>query len=91
MQALRLLSRIAFICNCCFVITFIIKAYPDPPEGEWVSMLIILGNVISLPLNILVSLWAFILIAMGRREFPRLPRWMLLLNFLFLIPELILQ
>ena len=90
MQALKLLSRTAFICNICFIITLLVKMYPDPP-GDWFSLFIILGIVVAIPLNVLLAIWIFILVVGGKRSFPGLPKWLMLLNTLFIIPELIFQ
>jgi hypothetical protein len=90
MQAFRFLSRVAFICNGCFVLSVLLQLLRHPPEGELVSTVIVLGRVLALALNVLVNGW-FALLWLSRRS-PNhfVPAWLLILNLLLLVPELML-
>jgi hypothetical protein len=90
MTWLRLLSRVAFICNCCFLLALLVQWMPHPPEGELVSMIIILGYVAAVLLNVALHIcYAFLLFSPLRLR-SIVPPWLIVVNFLFLVPQLIL-
>jgi hypothetical protein len=90
MYWLRLLSRVAFICNACFLLALLFQWMPHPPEGELVSVVIILGYVVAVLLNVAVNIcYAFLLFSPARLR-NNVPLWLIITNFLFLIPQLIL-
>jgi hypothetical protein len=95
MKLLRSLSRVAFICNVCFLVTLVIQWVPHPPQGEFISLVIISGYLLAVAANTLVYSW--LLILLGRNKFrseilsPRVvPVWLLIGNFVFWIVQLIL-
>src|SRR5580698_11664931 len=61
MQALKLLVRVAFICNVCFLLASLIRWLPNPPEGQLVSTVIVMGYLMGLPVNGIVLGWAVVL------------------------------
>ena len=86
----RFLSKLAFICNLCFLVTFIIQWIPHPPEGELVSTVIILGYVVAAVINVVVNIWYAFLLFSNKPLRNIVPVWLIIVNFLFLIPQLIL-
>ena len=66
MQVLKLLVRVAFICNICFLLAFLILWLPNPPGGQVVSTVIVMGYLMGLPLNVIVTGWAIALRARRR-------------------------
>jgi hypothetical protein len=93
MQSLIFFSRVAFICNVCFVLVWGMRFYPilkQGQTGEMVSLVLILGILIAFLLNIAVN--GFVLAFMLQRKtvWKHFPRWLIITNFLFLIPEIIL-
>lgn len=93
MQSLIFFSRVAFICNVCFVFVWIMRYYPvlkEGQQGHFVSLVLILGVLIAFVLNIVVNLALAIFIMRGKPVWKHFPRWLIIANFLFLIPELIL-
>ncbi|SEP48357.1 hypothetical protein SAMN05660816_06760 [Niastella yeongjuensis] len=93
MQSLIFFSRVAFICNVCFVLVWVMRFYPILEEGrsdDLVSLVLILGILIAFLLNIVVN--GFILAFWLQRKpvWKHLPKWLLITNFLFLFPEIIL-
>jgi hypothetical protein len=87
---LRFLSRFAFICNCCFLIATAIKWIPNPPTGELMSAIVVLGYLVSVWLNALLGLCCAVLLFLKKPMKQHIPLWLIIVNLLFLIPELIL-
>jgi hypothetical protein len=87
---IRFFSRVTFICNICFLLAFVLQMIPHPPEGEMVATTIIIGYVLAVIINLTVSLWLIILFFSGRKLKNLVPLWLIIINFLFLIPDLIL-
>jgi hypothetical protein len=82
MQVLKLLVRVAFICNICFLLASLILWLPSPPEGQVVSTVIVMGYLMGLPVNGIVFCWALILAAAGKWRAAALPVWLLGFNFI---------
>jgi len=90
MRVLRLLSRVAFICNICFLLASFIQWIPNPPEGELVSVVIVLGYLLSIFINAVVNVWMLIALLAGRLRKGMVPIWLLIVNALFFIVQIIL-
>ena len=75
MQVLKLIVRVAFICNICFLLASVIIWLPHPPEGQVVSTVIVMGYLMGLPLNAIV----FGFVAVRRRP-VEIPVWLLVFN-----------
>ena len=89
MYLLRILLRVAFICNICFLLTMVILWLPRPLQGEIVSLIIILGCVLAVIVNGVTSLWLGVLF-FTRNKLPILfPRWLMTTNFIFFALQLI--
>ncbi len=89
MRLLRLLSRVAFICNVCFLLASLVQYLPHPPEGEIISSIIVLGYFLSVIVNVLVNLSLLILFIFGKLKAAGIPAWLLIVNFLFFIVQFI--
>jgi hypothetical protein len=81
MPVLKLLVRVAFICNICFLLAFLILWLPNPPGGQVVSTVIVMGYLMGLPVNAIVFGWVLALAAQGRRRTAALPGWLMVFNF----------
>jgi hypothetical protein len=90
MRNLLFFSRVAFICNVCFALTWLMRCYPSLQQGQVTSTVLILGIAVAGILNILVSLAIIVLLVRSKRVWAHFPRWLIIINFLFLIPQLIL-
>ena len=75
MRVLKLIARVAFICNICFLVASLILWLPRPPEGQVVSTVIVMGFLMGMPLNIIV--FGF---AVARRWRVGIPIWVLTFN-----------
>ena len=82
MRVLRLLSRVAFICNICFLLASFIQWIPNPPEGGLVSLVIILGYILSMLVNAVVNVWMLTALATRRLKTGMVPLWLLIVNFI---------
>ena len=82
MQVLKLLVRVAFICNICFLLACLILWLPNPPEGQVVSTVIVMGYGMGLPVNAIVFGWALVLAAAEKWRTAALPVWLLIVNFI---------
>ena len=85
MKLLRLLTKVAFICNVCFLFASFVQWLPNPPEGEIVSEIIILGYVLAILVNLLVNTWLFFLFISGKWKKALVPAWLLIVNLLFFV------
>jgi hypothetical protein len=93
MQSLIFFSRVAFICNVCFVLVWVMRYYPileHGQPGEFVSLVLILGILIAFLLNIVVNLFVVVFMLQRKAVWKLFPGWLIIINFLFLLPQIIL-
>jgi hypothetical protein len=93
MQNLIFFSRVAFICNVCFVFVWIMRFYPvlkEGQQGHLVSIVLILGILVAFVLNIIVNLIVLVYILQRKAVWKHFPSWLIIANFLFLLPQIIL-
>jgi len=90
MQNLLFLMRVAFICNVCLLLTWLTKYASFLPEGFISSTVFVLGIAVSLFLNLILNLVLLGLFIMGKPIGQLFPRWLLIINLIFLILQLIL-
>ena len=88
MRLLRFLSRVAFICNICFLLASLEQYLPKVPEGA-VSTIIVMGYLMGIVINILVNftllvVWAF------KKGALAVPAWLWIVNLIFLIIQLVI-
>ncbi len=81
--------KLAFIANCCWLLTWGIKMYSFSPDSNIQSTVVVIGLVMASGLNLLVNLWTGLLFLRGRLP-ANTPRWLRTVNFLFLLPQLYL-
>lgn len=89
MQVLKLLARVAFICNICFFLASLILWLPHPPEGQLVSTVIVMGYLMGLPANVLVFGWVLLLRARGKWGVGLVPRWLMPFNVIIFCLQII--
>ena len=88
MRLLRTLARVAFICNICFLLTIAQRYIPNPPEGEIVSTILVLGYFLGAIVNILLNVTLLILLIFGRLRRAGIPTWLMIVNFLFFLGQI---
>ncbi len=60
----------------------------NPPQGVLISLMIVAGTVVALPVNFIVSLWMAILLSTGKFRTTGIRAWLPAANFLFFVIEL---
>ena len=90
MGVLKLLARVAFLCNVCFLLASLILLLPHPPQGHIVSTVIVVGYLMGLPINAIVFGWVIVLASSGRREDAELPLWLMIVNGVIFSFQLVL-
>lgn len=83
MGVLRFLSRVAFICNICFLLVSFSQWLPQFPDNALTSDVIVLGWLVSMVINLIVNTVLLILFLAGRLRKTGIPAWLLVVNFLF--------
>lgn len=89
MQQLLFLSRVTFICNICFILTWVLKYVPSLEVGHIVATILILGIIFSIVMNLLVNLIIIVLWLRRKPVFPFIPRWLVIFNMLCLAPQIL--
>ncbi|HVS96700.1 MAG TPA: hypothetical protein VHE54_09435 [Puia sp.] len=90
MRLIQFLSRLAFICNICFLLASFTQWIPAPPENALLSDIIVLGYLGALVVNLIVNLAIVILFVAGRLRRTGIPGWLLIVNFVFFIVQIVL-
>lgn len=87
MRWILFLARVAFICNLCSLFTIIIL-FQEVGNNAVFSSVIIVGYVLAMLFNPLSNLITLILLLFYRDLFRALPKWLMILNFIFLLLQL---
>jgi hypothetical protein len=87
MNKLSFWHKLAFIANCCWLAAWAMRYKAFFPEGDVRSTVLVTGLVLSYGLNLLANGWALILLLGGRLRANAIPRWLLIVNFLFLLVQ----
>jgi hypothetical protein len=83
MGVLRFLSRVAFICNICFLVVSFSQWLPQFPDIALTSDVIVLGWLVSMAVNLIVNIMLLALFLVGRLRKTGVRAWLLIVNFLF--------
>ncbi|MBI1779857.1 MAG: hypothetical protein HYR66_00540 [Sphingobacteriales bacterium] len=89
MKWLSFLSKLALICNICFVFCFLLRYSNLELDLEMNSLLIIIGWFMAIIVSIFYFLVTIIAIARKRHAKAEIPAWLVIVNFGFLIFEFI--
>jgi len=90
MRWLLFLSRVAFICNIFFLLTFSFRFYQWISEESLASTIIVLGYFLAVFLfTPVVNLCYLILYILRRSPVKYIPHWLMVSNILFLVLQLI--
>lgn len=88
MRWILFIARVALICNICSLFTIIILFQDYVGNNAAVSSVIIVGYVLAMIFNPLSNLLALFLLLFRRDLFRALPKWLVILNFIFLLLQL---
>jgi|KBSMisStandDraft_5_1062788.scaffolds.fasta_scaffold16084_4 hypothetical protein len=89
MALLRVLSRSAFICNICFLISLVLLLIRDPVSPGLASLIIAMGFVLSILLNVVVNI-SVAVVLLRKKPLREIPRFLLYANALFLVIQITL-
>ncbi len=90
MRLVRFLSRVAFICNICFLVASLRQWLLLPLDNQLASDIIVLGLLVSVVINVIVNLIALVLLLIGKLRDAAVPIWVLIVNLVFFIAQLLL-
>jgi len=89
MRWLLFLSRVAFICNLFFLVSFTLRFGNWIGEGTTVSTVIILGYVLGVLVNP-VTVFCYLFVFVFRKKYLEIiPSWLMVLNAAFLVLQLV--
>lgn len=89
MQKLLFLSRVALICNICFLVTALLSYVPFLANGAISSTLIITGSVLSIIVNSLVILLYTLLLITRSPVKNYVPAWLIITNLIIFVLQII--
>ena len=83
MGLLRFLSRLAFICNLCWLLVSFSQWLPQLPDNAITSNIIVLAWFGGSLLNILLNVILLFLLLIRRLRKTGIPIWLMIVNFIF--------
>lgn len=89
MSWIRFLLKFSFICNCCYLIGFIIRMveYEDSFQHV-VKHIMVLGGLVAAPLNIITCILTTILLLAKKVRWPDTHPYIFILNVIILLIQL---
>lgn len=89
MRKLLFFSRVAFICNTCFLITLLLHYIPHLSNNGISSTFIIMGRLLSLAITSVLIIIYIVLLITSPKLLKQVPAWLVLTNFLFFVAQVI--
>lgn len=89
MRWLLFLSKLAFICNLAFLVSFVFRVTNWLSNHDIKAYIIIIGWVLSAIFNPIIVFIYLILFWVNRKKLAVVPVWMIVMNILFLFLQLI--
>ncbi|MBO9631757.1 MAG: hypothetical protein J7578_01470 [Chitinophagaceae bacterium] len=90
MRKLLFFCRVAFLCNICFLLAWLIQYLPVSPHGHIASTIVVLGTGLAVILNIVVNFFVVISLLQKKNNWQLFPHWLIVCNFLFLLLQIII-
>ncbi|MBS1600122.1 MAG: hypothetical protein JST75_17985 [Bacteroidetes bacterium] len=72
------------------MLAIILLILKEPPKGEIVTIVIVLGWVLAAAINIIVNFFYIVRLILRKPLKKFIPLWLMITNFIFLILQLIL-
>lgn len=89
MQPLLFFSRVAFICNICFLLTLSYYFF-EPDLSSYLAFTIwLLGLWVGIALNLIINLIIIVLLLLRKPLLLHVPKWLIIANAIVLVPQLI--
>ena len=90
MRVLSFLSKLALICNLFFLMTVLLHFYRFLDDQAIISIVVIIGYALAVfVLTPLVNILYLLALISRRKLFDVVPRWLVLVNFIFLLLQLV--
>ncbi|MGZ5287287.1 MAG: hypothetical protein ACXWB9_08895 [Flavisolibacter sp.] len=89
MRWLLVLSRIAFICNICFLVAFSLQLTKWISNEHLTSTIVLIGYVMGFLLNPFVNITYAVTAMVSRKKLSNIPAWLITANILFLVIQLL--
>jgi len=89
MRWLLFLSKLAFICNLAFLVSFVFRVTNWLSNHDIKAYIIIIGWVLSILFNPAVVAIYLLLFWIKRKRLAIVPVWLIVMNILFLFLQLI--
>lgn len=86
---LLFLSKVAFICNICFLIAFSIQMTDWIRNQDISSTIALIGYLMGFIINPVLVFCYFVLFVISRKKLRIIPSWLLTANILFLIIQIL--
>lgn len=88
-QWLLFFSRVAFICNVCFLIAFSIQMTDWIKNEDITSSIALIGYVMGFVVNPILNLCYLFLFFISRKKLKIVPSWLITANILFLVIQIL--
>ena len=82
-------SRVAFICNVCFLIAFSIQMNDWIKNEDITSLIALIGYVMGFVVNPVLNLCYLFLFFISRKKLKIVPSWLITANILFLVIQIL--
>jgi hypothetical protein len=89
MRFILFLSRIAFICNICFLFAFSLQLTNWIHNEQLSSTLVVAGYVMGFVINPLVIILYLLTFLISRKKLKALPSWLITANILFFVIQIL--
>lgn len=89
MNKLSFWHKLAFLCNICWLAAIGMKYGVVLRQSSATSTILVVGLLLAYLINTVVNLWSGYLFMLGRLK-GKVSRWLLIVNFLFLMIQLYL-
>jgi hypothetical protein len=86
---LLFLSKLAFICNLAFLVSFVFRITNWLSNHDIKAYIIIIGWLLSIIFNPVVVLIYLLLFWIKRKSLAIVPVWLIVINILFLFLQLV--
>jgi hypothetical protein len=89
MRWLLFLSRVALICNICFLFSFSLLIYDWIRREDITSLIVNMGYVMGFVINPLMNLCYLLVFLLKRSGLKIVPSWLITANILFLAIQIL--
>jgi hypothetical protein len=89
MRWLLFLSRVAFICNICFLFAFSLQLTKWIRNEDLTQMIVMIGYIMGFIINPFVVMSYLVIFLFTRKKLNVVPSWLLTANILFLVIQIL--